>query len=115
MALSDVILLGQPVSGSQYDISSFGAMEHIDFIRASAGSMLGLVASFFICFGFWYLKSLFQEVNQKLSMLLFISLSSMMFFGGAFHAAYYFISVPGFGLDAQIPNPTPQVVINPSC
>lgn len=110
MALSDMILLGQPVSGSYYDISSFGAMQHIDSMRAALGSILGLVASFFICFGFWFLKKVFELVNQKLSTVLFIALSSIMFFGGAFHAGYYFISKPGLSPDSY--NLIPQIVLN---
>jgi hypothetical protein len=110
MAAADIILLGQPVSGSQYDVSSFGAMDHIDSIRADIGSTLGLVASFFICFGYWHLKKLFEPVNKNQSTILFIALSSVMFFGGAFHACYYFIANPGVAVDA--PNLIPQVVLN---
>jgi len=103
-------LLGLPVSGSYYDISSFGAMQHIDSMRAAFGSILGLVAAFLICFGFWFLKKMFEPVNEKLSTALFIALCSVMFFGGAFHAGYYFISVPG--LSPELPNLIPQVVLN---
>jgi hypothetical protein len=59
MAVADVILLGQPVSGSHYNLASFGAMEHSGALRASIGSLLGLVAAFFICFGYWHLKKMF--------------------------------------------------------
>lgn len=92
MAIGDVILLGQPVSGSYYGLASFGAMEHIGALRASLGSLLGLVASIFIFFGYWYLKTLFEPVNHRQSIILFIALCSTMFFGGAFHAGYYFLS-----------------------
>ncbi len=92
MAACDMILLAQPVSGSYYDLSSFGAMGHISSIRAVWGSTLGLVCAFFICFGFWYLMQLFRNVSEKLAILLFISLCSVEFFGGAFHAGYYFLS-----------------------
>lgn len=92
MATADVILLGQPVSGSYYDISSFGAVEHVSAARASVGSLLGLTASFFICIGFWHFKKLFNPVSNTLSTALFIALCSVMFFGGAFHAGYYFIA-----------------------
>jgi len=109
MALSDVILLGQPVSGSYYDISSLGAMEHVDSMRAALGSTLGLLASFFICFGFWFLKKMFEPVNEKLSTVLFIALCSVMFFGGAFHAGYYFISNPGPSGESH--NLIPQIVL----
>jgi len=49
-----------------------------------------LVCSFFICFGFWYIRQMLAHLNEKLSMLMFISLASMMVFGGAFHAGYFF-------------------------
>ncbi len=94
MAVCDIILLGQPVSGHEFDLSSFGAMEHVSSIRATIGSTVGLVCAFFICFGFWFLKTVFEKVDDKLSMVLFIAMSSMMFFAGAFHAAYYFMAVP---------------------
>jgi hypothetical protein len=110
MAVSDVILLGLPVSGSYYDISSLGALEHIDPLRAAPGSMLGLVASFFICFGFWHLKKLFEPVNRTLSTILFVALSSMMFFGGAFHAGYYFLA--NGGMNGEPLNLVPQAVLN---
>jgi len=52
-------------------------MEHIDSLRASLGSMLGLVASFFICFGFWFLKKIFRTGKlKKLAVVLFIALSA---------------------------------------
>lgn len=92
MAVADVILLGQPVSGSRYDLASFGAMEHIGALRASIGSLLGLVASFFICFGYYHLKLLFQPVHSRRAHILFVALCSTMFVGGAFHAGYYFLS-----------------------
>lgn len=92
MAICDMILLAQPVSGSYYDLSSFGAMEHISSSRAVLGSTLGLVCAFFICFGFWYLLQLFNRVSESVAILLFISLCSVEFFGGAFHAGYYFLS-----------------------
>lgn len=108
MAACDMILLAQPVSGHQYDLSSFGAMEYVDSFRAAIGSMGGLVCSFFICFGYWYLKTVFEGVSPKRAMWLFVVLSSSMFFGGAFHAAYYFISVPGLGLGQ---NPISPVIL----
>lgn len=92
MAVCDIILLGLPVSGSQYDMSSFGAIGQINSHRAAIGCTCGLVFAFFICFGFWYLKTLFEPVNPKMAFWLFVSLSSMMFFGGAFHTGYYFVS-----------------------
>lgn len=92
MAVADVILLGQPVSGSHYNLASFGAMEHIGALRASIGSLLGLVAAFFICFGYWHLKKMFEPVNAREAHILFVALCSTMFFGGAFHAGYYFLS-----------------------
>ncbi|HLP53046.1 MAG TPA: DUF6796 family protein [Chitinophagales bacterium] len=95
MAASDIILLGQPASGSYYDLSSFGAVEHVGELRAALGSTLGMVSAFFTCFGFWYLKRMFNPVNERSATLLFILLSSMMFVGGAFHAGYYFLSQPG--------------------
>lgn len=91
MACFDIVLLGQPVSGSHFDIASIGAMDFISQQRAAVGSVGGLIASFFICFGFWFLKLSFEKINATLAAWLFISLSSMMFFGGAFHASYYFL------------------------
>lgn len=92
MALCDMILLAQPVSGSAYDLSSFGAMPQISALRASIGSLGGIVCAFFICFGFWHLKKMFEPVNQSSALLLLVSLCSVQFFGGAFHAGYYFLS-----------------------
>ena len=112
MAAGDILLLGQPVSGSEYNISSFGALEHISSFDAAIGATVGLVSAFFICFGFWYLKKLFEPVNSKQAMALFIALSSMMFFGAAFHAGCYFLSVPGLWVDPHYPNPIPVYVLN---
>lgn len=92
MALCDMILLAQPVSGSAYDLSSFGAMPQISALRASIGALGGIICAFFICFGFWHLKKIFEPVNQNLAWWLFVSLCSVQFFGGAFHAGYYFLS-----------------------
>lgn len=102
MAISDVILLGQPVSGSYYDLSGFEAVEKVGQFRAALGSTLGMASSFFICFGFWYLKKKFEPVNERSATLLFILLSSMMFVGGAFHAGYYFLSQPGLSTHGYI-------------
>lgn len=97
MALADIILLGQPVSGSYYDLSGFGAMSVVSMQRAQAGTLLGLVASFFICFGYWHLRQLFTPAHKAQAGLLFIALCSTMFFGGAFHAGYYFLALPESG------------------
>ncbi len=99
MAVSDVILLGQPVSGSEYDIASLEAMANVDYLRAAVGTIEGLFAAFFICFGFWYVKSIFETVNKTLSLWLFVAFCSVFFFGGAFHAAYYFIASPPLDAD----------------
>lgn len=92
MAFCDMVLLAQPVSGSAYDLSSFAAMPDISAFRASLGSLVGIVCAFFICFGFWYLKEMFEPQNSKLALGMFAAFCSVEFFGGAFHAAYYFLS-----------------------
>jgi hypothetical protein len=90
MAISDVILLSVPGAGSESDMSSFSSLVHVSLLRMAIGPLVGLVCSFFICFGFWYIRQKLAHLNDKLSMLMFISLASVMFFGGAFHAGYYF-------------------------
>lgn len=92
MALCDIILLAQPVSGNAYDVSSFGAMPNISALRATIGSVGGLVCAFLICFGFWHIYRMFEPVNRWLAFVLFVAFCSVEFFGGAFHAAYYFLS-----------------------
>lgn len=97
MAIADIVLLGQPVSGSHFDLSGFGAMEYTDSRRAATGSLMGLVAAFFICFGYGYLRYYFRLAGTVAANWLFISLCSTMFFGGAFHAGYYFLVHPAIG------------------
>ena len=97
MAIADILLLGQPVSGSHFDLSDFGAMEYTDSRRAATGSLMGLVAAFFICFGYGYLRYYFRQAGASAANWLFISLCSTMFFGGAFHAGYYFLVHPAIG------------------
>lgn len=92
MALCDMILLGQPVSGSAYDIASFGAMPYISALRAHLGATVGLICAFLICFGFWHVYQLFKPVNERLAWVMLVAFCSLQFFGGAFHAGYYFIS-----------------------
>jgi hypothetical protein len=92
MAFCDMVLLAQPVSGSTYDLSSFGAMPDVSAFRASLGSLLGIVCAFFICFGFWHLKEMFEPGKPRLALGMFAAFCSVEFFGGAFHAAYYFLS-----------------------
>jgi hypothetical protein len=92
MAFCDMVLLAQPVSGSAYDLSSFEAMPDVSAFRASVGSLAGIICAFFICFGFWHIRQMFKPSHQNLSSILFIAFCSVEFFGGAFHAAYYFIS-----------------------
>lgn len=90
MAISDVILLSVPGAGWESDMSSFSSLAHVSLLRITIGPLLGLVSSFFICFGFWYVSRKLAYLNEKLSMWMFASLVSVMFFGGAFHAGYYF-------------------------
>ncbi|HWB64474.1 MAG TPA: DUF6796 family protein [Chitinophagales bacterium] len=92
MAACDMILLAQPVAGWNYGLSSFEAMALTPPLRVFIGSTFGLVCAFFICFGFWYLKELFEGVERQSALWLFVALCSVEFFGGAFHAGYYFIS-----------------------
>lgn len=92
MAFFDMVLLAQPVSGSSYDISSFGAMPDVSAFRASLGALGGIVCAFFICFGFWHLMREFENQNKLQAILLFVAFSSVEFFGGAFHSTYFFIS-----------------------
>lgn len=91
MAVCDVILLGQPVSGTYYDLSSFGAVQEQPEWRAMAGAMGGLVSAFFIPFGFWYIKNLLAGPAPKSAMAMFVAFCSTIFFAGAFHAGYYFL------------------------
>ena len=90
MAVSDVILLSVPGAGWESDMSSFSSLAHVSLLRMTIGPLIGLVCSFFICFGFWYIRQMLAHLNEKLSMIMFISLASMMVFGGAFHAGYFF-------------------------
>ena len=90
MSISDVILLSVPGAGWESDMSSFSSLAHVSQLRFTIGPFIGLVCSFFICFGFWYVGQKVAHLSEKLSMLMFISLTSVMFFGGAFHAGYYF-------------------------
>ncbi len=90
MAISDVILLSVPCAGWESDMSSFSSLAHVSLLRMTIGPLIGLVCSFFICFGFWYVKGKLSHLNEQLAMLMFVSLTSVMFFGGAFHAGYYF-------------------------
>jgi hypothetical protein len=90
MAISDVILLSVPGTGWESDMSSFSSLAHVSLLRMTVGPLIGLVCSFFICIGFWYIRQKLAHLSEKLSMLMFICLTSVMFFGGAFHAGYYF-------------------------
>jgi hypothetical protein len=90
MAISDVILLSVPGAGWESDISSFSSLAHVSLLRMTVGPLFGLSCSFFICFGFWYVSRVLSHLNERLSIIMFISLTSVMFFGGAFHAGYYF-------------------------
>jgi hypothetical protein len=92
MACCDIILLGQAVSGRHYDPASFGAMQHINRARAALGAAGGLVCAFFICFGFRHIKEMFLEASPRRAQRLCVSLCSMMFFAGSFHAGYFFLS-----------------------
>lgn len=90
MAASDILLLGVPQAGWEGDLSSFSSLEHVAMWRIQIGPLIGWIASFFICFGFWHIKQMFSFLNPRLSMIMFIALSSFMVFGGGFHAGYYF-------------------------
>ena len=90
MATSDIILLSVPGAGWESDMSSFSSLAHVSLLRMTVGPLIGLVCSFFICFGFWYVSRKLTHLNERLSMIMFVSLTSVMFFGGAFHAGYYF-------------------------
>jgi hypothetical protein len=90
MAVSDVVLLSVPGAGWESDMSSFSSLAHVSLLRMTVGPLIGLVCSFFICFGFWYIKEKLSHLNESLSIIMFVSLVSVMFFGGAFHAGYYF-------------------------
>ena len=90
MAISDVILLSVPAAGWETDMASFSSLAHVSLLRMTIGPLLGLASSFFICFGFWYIKEKLSHLDARLAMVLFISYSSMMVYGGAFHAGYYF-------------------------
>jgi hypothetical protein len=90
MAISDVVLLSAPAAGWETDMSSFSGLAHVSLLRMVIGPLIGLVCSFFLCFGFWYIRQKLAHLGDRLSMLMFISLVSVMFFGGAFHAGYYF-------------------------
>jgi hypothetical protein len=78
------------MAGWQSDMSSFSSLAHVSLMRITIGPLIGWVSSFFICFGFWYIKQKLAHLNEKLAMVMFIALSSMMVYGGGFHAAYFF-------------------------
>jgi len=102
MAVSDVILLSVPGAGWESDMSSFSSLAHVSLLRMTIGPLIGLVCSFFLCFGFWYIRQKLAHLNEKLSMVMFVSLVSVMFFGGAFHAGYYFAGHALYSCDAEL-------------
>ncbi|MCW3126085.1 MAG: hypothetical protein JWO03_1743 [Bacteroidetes bacterium] len=90
MAISDMILLGVPRAGWEGDLSSFSLLSQVSMWRIQIGTLMGWICSFFICFGFWYMKQMMAHPHPRLALIMFTSLSSYMIFGGAFHAGYYF-------------------------
>jgi hypothetical protein len=90
MGISDVILLSVPAAGWQSDMASYSSLAHIAFWRMKVGPLIGWVSSFFICFGFWYIRQMLAHLGERLSMAMFVALSAMIVYGGGFHAAYYF-------------------------
>jgi hypothetical protein len=90
MAISDMILLGVPQAGWEGDLSSFSSLAYVAMWRIRIGPLLGWVSSFFICFGFWYVREGLSSLHPRLPLIMFVALASMMIFGGAFHAGYYF-------------------------
>ena len=90
MAVSDVILLSVPGAGWESDMSSFSSLAHVSLMRMTVGPLIGLVCSFFICFGFWYVGRRLAHLNERLATLMSVCLISVMFFGGAFHTGYFF-------------------------
>ena len=90
MAISDVMLLGISAAGWEGDIASFNSLSQVSVWRIQVATLIGWVSSFFICFGFWYLREKMKHLDEKLATIMFISLSSMMVFGGAYHAGNNF-------------------------
>jgi hypothetical protein len=93
MAVSDVILLGTSYAGWQTDMASYTVLAEIPLWRIELGSMMGWIASFFVCFGYWYVSRLHRTHHPVYARAMFASLSAVMIFGGAFHAAYYFYAL----------------------
>ncbi|MBS1686234.1 MAG: hypothetical protein JSS76_15930 [Bacteroidetes bacterium] len=90
MAVCDVTLLGVPQAGWSADIYSFGALPLVSTVRIQAGALGGLVASFFICAGYWYLWQLLRSYASRLAFIMFGALVFYSMMGGVFHAGYYF-------------------------
>lgn len=90
MAASDVVLLSVPGAGWDSDIASFSSLAHVSLWRLKYGPLLGWLSSFFICSGFWFVAQKLRHLQPRLAGIMFLSLSSMMVFGGAYHAGYYF-------------------------
>lgn len=90
MAKCDVILLGLPQAGWSSDIYSFGALAQVSLLRIQIGAFFGLLSSFVICAGYWYLWRLLQPYSERLAAWMFVSLAFYGVMGGVFHAGYYF-------------------------
>lgn len=90
MALCDVVLLGLPQAGWSADIYSFSTLSQISLMRIQAGAFLGLLASFLICFGYWYLWHLLRPFASYPATIMFCALTFYGMMGGVFHAGYYF-------------------------
>ena len=89
--VSDNLLLGAPVSGSEYYRVYLTTMAQVSFARLLWGNTLGLVTLSLELCGLWLLHQTMRRWGERLSWMVLLSLGFSVISGIAFHTASAFL------------------------
>jgi hypothetical protein len=100
--IGDVLMLGAPMSGSEYFRVYKTTMINTSFERLLLGNTLGLFVTLEL-FGFWALYLILKQNSKHLSAAIFFCFCLSMIVGIAYHSSFAFYG-SGLQVDQQISN-----------
>jgi hypothetical protein len=86
--IGDMLLYGHFGSASEFNKNILIVAQNSSQTRLFIGGILGPIGAMLYIAGFWHIYLNTKQYSRFLSMTIFISLSCMMFLGGAYHSIW---------------------------
>lgn len=86
--VGDMFLFGHFGNAIEFDHNIEIVAQHASQTRLFIGGILGPLGAMLSVFGFWHIHLNTKKSSPLISLIIFISLTCMMFFGGSYHTIW---------------------------